>query len=151
MALEEQLEIVQEARLENLANLMTFIEDAGRQSCTDPSIRFDLKLAVEEACVNIIQYGYRDMEPGVIRLTFQADKTQVVITVRDHAPPFPPELAPKPNLDADWQERQIGGLGWHFIRQVMDEISYRPDPENGNLLTLVKHLTFREDISGKEQ
>jgi len=149
--LEEKLEIVQEARLANLANLLKFIEDACRQACTDPSIRFDLKLAVEEACINLIQHGYRDMEPGPIRVTFQADKKQVVINISDHAPPFPPEQVPQPNLDVEWHERRIGGLGWHLIRQVMDEISYRSGPENGNLLTLVKRLTPQKDISRKEE
>ncbi len=140
MHLGKKLEILQEARLENLTSLLDFIEDACRQSGIDSAISFDIKLAVEEACVNLIDHGYAQSKPGSIRLSFQADALQVVINIGDHAPPFPPELAPPPDLRPEWRKRRIGGLGWHLIRQMMDEISYRSDPAKGNVLTLIKRL-----------
>lgn len=146
----KKLEINQEARLENLANLLNFVEDACRQFGIDRAICIDIKLAVEEACVNLINHGYAQGEPGPIRLTFQSDAHQVVINIGDHAPPFPPEQAPPPDLHSEWWERQMGGLGWHLIRQMVDEISYRSDPENGNLLTLIKRLPPKKDNSRKE-
>lgn len=31
----------------------------------------------------------------------------------------------EPDIEADLESRQIGGLGIHFVRQTMDEVDYR--------------------------
>ena len=43
-------------------------------------------------------------------------------------------------LDDDWQEREIGGLGWHLIKELTDEVTYHSDPQKGNRLMLVKKI-----------
>ncbi len=149
--MKEKFEIIQEARLENLAKLLKFIEDACRQVDADQSISFDVKLAVEEACVNLIRHGYANMQPGPIRLTFQVEGQRIVINIGDDAPPFDPEQAPPPDLDPDWQKPKTAGLGWHLIRQVMDEIIYKSDPEKGNVLTLIKWLRPEKNALGEEE
>ena len=50
-----------------------------------------------------------------------------------------PEEAPVPDVEAPWQDRPIGGLGWHLIRNLVDEIRYQTDGAE-NRLTLVKRL-----------
>ena len=96
----------------------------------------DTQLAVEEAITNVIVHGYR--RPGcaitvICRVTLHRAEIQLV----DSAPPFNPLSLPEPDIEADVEERQIGGLGIYLLRQVMDEISYRY--ENGkNILVLVK-------------
>jgi len=127
------------ARLEDLSRLHQFIDDFVEQARLDDTIVFALRLAIEEVCVNLIQHGYKG-KPGLIRLTLDANAFQVTALIGDHAPPFPPEKAPRPVLDQNWVSRPIGGLGWHFIREMMDEIKYRSDPKQGNVLTLVKRL-----------
>jgi CheY-like chemotaxis protein/anti-sigma regulatory factor (Ser/Thr protein kinase) len=97
-----------------------------------------VRLAVEEACTNIIEHGYPNDAPGPIRLSVEADAGQITITISDDAPVFDPAGAPPPDLSSDWQERPIGGLGWHFIRSMMDEVRYVPGPRGGNILTLIK-------------
>ena len=60
-------EIVREARLENLASLIEFVEKACRQTNAEQQICLDIRLAVEEVCTNLIRHGYAGMEPGPIR------------------------------------------------------------------------------------
>ena len=138
--MDEKRQIVQEARIENLPSLLDFVEEACHQVEADQGIRFDLRLAVEEACVNLIRHGYAGMPPGPIRLSFHYDARKIIIHIGDHAPPFVPERVSLPNLDLFLKEEEFGGFGLYLIHQVIDEVSYLSDPEEGNLLTFIKWL-----------
>jgi serine/threonine-protein kinase RsbW len=96
----------------------------------------DTQLAVEEAITNVIVHGYAK-GPGTIVISCHTTRGIAEIQIEDSAPPFNPLSIPEPDISAEIEERQIGGLGVFLIRQVMDEISYRY--ENGkNILVLVK-------------
>jgi serine/threonine-protein kinase RsbW len=136
-------EIEQEARLENLASLRGFVEEACRRAGGDPTACFDLKLAVDEACTNIIVHGYAGREPGSIGLAFEGNAERLMVTITDRGRPFSPAQAPSPDLEADWQSRAQGGLGWHLIRRVVDEIDYASGAGGENRLTLVKRRGSR--------
>jgi anti-sigma regulatory factor (Ser/Thr protein kinase) len=99
----------------------------------------DLELAVDEVCTNIIQHGYAPDREGEISLTIEVVADQARITVVDGGRPFSPDEAAEPDLEAPWDERPVGGLGWHLVRSVVDEVHYRRDGSQ-NLLTLVKRL-----------
>jgi serine/threonine-protein kinase RsbW len=98
---------------------------------------FDVKLAVEEVCMNLVDHGYGPAG-GPIDVRLLAGEEAIVVTIRDQATPFPPENAPTPDLTSGWEERPVGGLGWHLIRKLMDSIEYESSPADGNRLTLVK-------------
>lgn len=131
--------------MENVAVFRSFVEDACREAGADESVCFDLKLAVDEACSNLVVHGYRGREPGPIGVSFDRNAEEIVITITDRAPPFDPKDAPLPKLDVPAFERRPGGLGWHLIRQVVDRIVYEADAEKGNRLTLVKRFVPRQN------
>ncbi len=124
--------------MENLPSLLEFIEAACRQAQLEEEIAFSVKLAVEEACTNVIRHAYPDGNAGPLHLGFRSDAAEVVVTLADEGIPFHPEQAPAPDLDSGWEERLIGGLGWHLIRQMMDEVHHEQGTPRGNRLTLVK-------------
>jgi anti-sigma regulatory factor (Ser/Thr protein kinase) len=134
----EKCEITREARLENLPALLHFISGACESAGASAGDQFAVKLAVEEACVNVITHGYAGREPGPISLTFRSDSERFVVTVADAAAPFEPEALPEPDLTSGWKERKIGGLGWWLIRKMVDGVEYESSPGGGNRLTLVK-------------
>lgn len=126
-----------------MAAFRTFVEEACRRVGADDSTCFDLKLAVDEACSNLIVHGYEGHDPGPIAVAFALDDDEIVITITDRAPPFHPEEAPLPRLDVPADERRPGGLGWHLIKQIADRLEYESDAEKGNRLTIVKKLVRR--------
>jgi serine/threonine-protein kinase RsbW len=126
-----------------VAAFRNFVEQACRSAGVDELVCFDLKLAVDEACSNLIVHGYKGREPGPIAVAFALDGDEIVITITDHAPPFRPEDAPVPLLDVPAIERRPGGLGWHLIKQIADRLDYESDPETGNRLTMVKKFVRR--------
>lgn len=133
--------IERDAHLENLQAIRDFIEDACRRSGIERSTAFDLKLAVDEACTNIIEHGYAGREPGPIGISFDSGPEEVVVAITDRGRAFDPKSAPAPDLGSDWRTRPIGGLGWHLIRRFVDRIDYDSDARGGNRLTLVKKVS----------
>ncbi|MES2521979.1 MAG: ATP-binding protein [Gemmatimonadota bacterium] len=94
-------------------------------------------LALDEVCANLAMHGYAGRTPGGADIAIQSDHDAVRIVVEDAGVPFHPDSAPEPDLESDWQERRVGGLGWFFVRQIMDECTYETDAGT-NRLTLVK-------------
>ena len=127
-----------EARAENLGRIRDFLEEACRETGVGRSDTHGLKLAVDEACTNVVEHGYAGMPPGPLAVSFQEGDREIAVTIQDRGRPFDPARAPAADVVSDWDKRPIGGLGWHLIRQLVDEIRYDSNPETGNRLTLVK-------------
>ena len=128
---------IQDATVASVPRLHEFVEAACAAVNADEDLTFAFKLAVEEACANIVQHGYYE-QPGFIELDFDVDAERITVTIVDHAPAFDPTQIPRPNLQASWEARQIGGLGWHLIQELMDEVVYEPGTARGNVLTITK-------------
>jgi anti-anti-sigma factor len=136
----DTVELATVATRANLAALMARADRAAARAGLDADRAGELRLAVEEACRNVIEHGYPPGRPGPIRLSIAVHADRVVVTVVDAAPTFDPADAPEPDLTADWRQRRIGGLGWHLIRRVMDSVVHDVPPGGGNRLTLVKFV-----------
>ena len=137
----EMEEEVCEARRERLGDLLAFVERACALAALDADVAFDVRLATEEVVTNVIEHGYAGAEtPGPISLRFHRDPRQVVVTIDDLAPPFDPATVRPADPSAPLEQRRIGGLGWHFVTRVMDEVRHEHRHPRGNRLTLVKRL-----------
>jgi anti-sigma regulatory factor (Ser/Thr protein kinase) len=134
-------ELVCEARRERLGDLLAFVERACARAALDPGVAFDVRLATEEAVTNVIEHGYAGAEaPGPITVRFHRDARRVVVTIEDLARPFDPATIRPADPSAPLEQRGIGGLGWHFVNHVMDEVRHEHRHPHGNRLTLVKRL-----------
>ena len=136
-----------EARRENLRQILTFVDDACARFGVTGSDAFDVKLAVEEVCTNIIEYGYEPGATGPIGISMDSDADRLVITVADRATPFDPDSAPKPDVEALLEDRPLGGLGLHLVRKIMDDLRYESAPDGTNSLTLVKKRNRPQEAS----
>jgi serine/threonine-protein kinase RsbW len=79
---------------------------------------------VDELCANIIQYGFEGREPGLLSLAFDVEGDDARLIIRDDGIHFSPDQAQSPDIEAVWDERQIGGLGIYFVKELMDNVSY---------------------------
>jgi sigma-B regulation protein RsbU (phosphoserine phosphatase) len=136
------------AQLDNLGELRGFAEQAAQHSGLNHEDAFAFKLATEEICANIIQYGYEDSKPGFISLAFEVEGDKARLLIRDDGKYFSPDQAAIPDIEADWDERDIGGLGMFFVKELMDRVTYQKIEQNVNLLVLEKDLG--SSISQKE-
>jgi serine/threonine-protein kinase RsbW len=62
------------------------------------------------------------------------------LTIRDDGIYFSPEQAKIPDIEADWNEREVGGLGMYFVKELMDHVTYDRTDRNVNQLVLEKEL-----------
>ena len=67
------------------------------------------------------------------------DEERLKIMIVDDGVPFNPFQREMPNLGGTLSDRQIGGLGIHIVRQLMDEVFYKRGVDR-NTVTLIKHL-----------
>jgi serine/threonine-protein kinase RsbW len=134
-----KFKIARAAELELLPVFRKFIQTAGAQTGLDNETCFNLQLAMDEACTNIIMHGYAGLDPGSIILELSIEPEQAAMTITDFGRAFEPREMPRPDLEAPLEERMAGGLGLHFIYSVMDQVDYQSDAE-GNRLYLTKKL-----------
>lgn len=133
--------IVCDARREHLPELLAFVERACSRASLREPVAFDVRLATEEAVINVIDHGYAGMPVGSVTIRLQVDPQQVVVTIEDHGRRFDPARVPAPDLHKPLEQRPIGGLGWHLVNRVMDEVRHEYGTTTGNRLTLVKRLS----------
>lgn len=140
--------ITRAAYLESLHDFRGFIKGhcSGIPGVTHESL-YDIQLAVDEACTNIISHGYAGMDPGSIILDLAIDPNRIVVTLTDFGHSFEPSSAPVPDVNAPIEERELGGFGLFFIQQSVDEMHYQVT-EDGNKMILTKYL--RKPDGGSE-
>jgi sigma-B regulation protein RsbU (phosphoserine phosphatase) len=99
-----------------------------------------LRLAVEEAVVNVMNYAYPLDIEGEIRVKATSDGHTIKFFIIDSGVAFDPTEAEKADTTLSAEDRPIGGLGILLVRQLMDSINYeRVDGQN--ILTLIKNYT----------
>lgn len=96
-----------------------------------------INIAIEEAVTNVMLYAYPGQSGQV--LVEVAKGEQLVFTITDSGVPFDPTQKEEVDITLSAEERPIGGLGIHLVRQIMDEVKYERI-NNQNILTLVKKL-----------
>lgn len=114
--------------------------------CVVRGVRDDVRLIVEELASNVIEHGGTDVAAGERELSVDIgiDGDRLTLQFSDDGAPFDPTAAAAPDLDADIDDRPIGGLGLHLIRQLAEEISYRRDG-GFNLLKVILRIPTQEE------
>lgn len=104
-----------------------------------PGVAMQVQLILEEVLLNSMTHGLGGRADGKVRLTLEQKGDQVDIEIVDNGIAFDPLDHPEPDLDASIEEREIGGLGIHFMRTIMDSVSYERDGDL-NRLRMSKRL-----------
>ena len=125
--------------LKRIPRLNTFVEEACEANGFDMAVTTQINLAMEEAVVNVMNYAYPKDTTGNITIEAKADKSTLSFVISDTGTPFDPTAKPEVDITLSAEDRSIGGLGIHLIRQIMDHINYER-VDGHNVLTLIKKL-----------
>ena len=132
------------ADLDRLPQIMQTVADAMNASGFGPQEVFEVQLAVEEACTNIIRHAYEG-RTGSIYITILTENDKLKILIEDNGPPFDPtEHTNMHRRGQDDIEGPVGGWGIGLIKAVMDEMTYRRSLDR-NILCLVKMRSEPQD------
>ncbi len=95
-----------------------------------------LILCVDEACANVIKHSYEGPCEEPIEATFTIEGNDFKVQIRDYGKQCDiGQIKPR-----DLKDIKPGGLGTHFMNEIMDEVSYCTNRANGTLLTMIKKL-----------
>jgi len=136
-------------RYSEIRRICEFIAAGAEHAGFDSDAIFRLELCCDEAVTNIIEHAYEGEDGGDIVVSYDEDNENFTITLRDRGRPFDPNLVPPPPAiaidetaaDGISGQLRIGGLGLHLIRNLMDEVHFSSDPQEGNKLVMVKKIT----------
>lgn len=136
-------EIIFASDLANLSAALDFVRAQCLAAGASDDETFACELATDEACTNIIEHAYQGRKDGEICLTCLWTDELFIVRLHDHGQPFDPTAVAVSPRVARLEDAEIGGLGLHFMRSLMDEIRFEFDPIGGNTLTMVKRLSRR--------
>ena len=126
-----------EASPDALDRINDEIESLSRQEEWPSDLFFTTNLVVEELGLNVINHAYRG-QSGEFEIIITSKEQAITVEIIDNGPPFNMlQDAPLPDVEAEIEERPVGGLGIHLVKTMMDELHYKRDQEK-NHLTLVK-------------
>ena len=134
------------ARFDRLDDIRDFVGQAAEASGLNPEDIYQVQLAVDEGFTNIVEHAYGGECDKEILCTCQILADGLRITLRDCGQSFDPTSVPDPDLEADLEERQIGGLGLFFIRQMMDEVEFAfiSETETGQKCNILKMTKYKQ-------
>ena len=96
-----------------------------------------LVIAVNEACMNVIQHAYKGDDSGEIVLEILNNNNRLLFSLQDYAEPIDLDSV-KPRALEDIRP---GGLGVHFIQEIMDEYEMgHLEGGVGNYLKMIKKI-----------
>ena len=130
ITIENDIEQIQEV----VESLTTF----GNTHKISPKILYQLSLSIDEILTNIISYGYEHEDHEIdIHIDFK-DKT-ILVKFSDSGEPFNPVEFTPPDMSTDLEERELGGLGIHLVKSMMDGVDYKREKDK-NILILTKKV-----------
>ncbi len=140
-----QLRVPAEDR--HLAEIRDFVQEVGEKIQIPGKVLANTKLAVDEACTNVVKHGYKGRS-GFIEIIVTGNLREFSIEIQDQGDQFDLRNVKSPDLKEYVETRKRGGLGVFLMNQLMDEVRYRGSAD-GNVLTMSKRLGRSRRRPGK--
>lgn len=125
--------------IRQVSRIQDWLEAISPELGIDEMLIPGINLALEEAVTNVINYAYPKGTYGSIELDASLEGNELKFILSDSGKEFDPTLRPEADINAGVEDRPIGGLGIHLVRQIMDSVSYERK-EGMNILTMTKNI-----------
>lgn len=126
----------------DLAKMAQYAETVGEfleKKGVPPKTGYAVQLILEELTTNIINHAHSDCEVHDIDLRIALETRQVVIEIEDDGRPFDPLVAPEADIHAPIEDRPIGRLGLHLVREMSDHMEYSRKEDKNCVRVLVRY------------
>ncbi|MCC6197028.1 MAG: ATP-binding protein [Burkholderiales bacterium] len=129
---------------EEVARVPGLLDALVREHNVDANAVADMQVALDEVLSNILGNGFADGIAHRVDITLAVDSDRLTAEVLDDCGPFDPLAVPPPELGAPLLDRRVGGLGVHFVRNLMSDVRYTRVGAR-NRLVLTKKLAREDD------
>lgn len=129
-----------------LARFSEAVDDFAERNDFSEKDRYEIQLCLEEVFMNVVNYGFDDLDEHDIQVDLQLrdDNRTLVARVIDDGRPFDPLAeAQGSDLDTLLEDHAMGGIGYRLVHKYVDDISYRHQ-DGRNHLTLTKRVAPQE-------
>ena len=123
---------------ENLPKMIALISEFAQEMKIEEGFTNNLCVVADEMLSNIIKYGYAEFTDDIfIRLLYNVDQNEFVMTIIDRAEKFDPFSVDNKPLEGNISKRKEGGLGILIVKKLMSEYAY-DYINHKNIVTLKK-------------
>ena len=133
----KEVRVTVKNRIEDLLRVNSVFESFATQHEIGGRLRYHLLVSIEEILTNIIKYGFDEEGIHPIHVTFRKVAEQIEMEFEDRGREFNPLEVAEPDLETPIENRQLGGLGIHLVKKMVDEATYRREGDK-NILILRK-------------
>lgn len=130
--------------MELLPAVLAFAEKVSAIAGFSSQDQQKIMLALEEACLQVLHHSFGKGEEAEFDIRFVGTTNKLEIHLHDMGLPYNPAEIPVFDPEADPDQQDLGGLGTHLIRSVMDEYQYNNLGIKGKELVLIKYSDARE-------
>lgn len=130
-----------------LEEVRRFVEKYARQAEFGDRTIEDFKIAVDEACTNIIKHAYDGDATQKIDLAVIVDDKRFTVRIRDEGRAFKAQSYTEPDIFHLAKRRRAGGFGVHIMRRLMDHVEYETRGKV-NEVKLTKYRNGRDGAVG---
>ena len=138
-------------KIRDLSRMPEVVAQLAQEQGLSDDVVFGINVALDEMLSNIIKYGYTDDAIHEIRIRLSVADAMLIAEIEDDGQPFDPCAAGPVDVDAPMEERKVGGLGIHIVRQLMAEVGYaRVDGRNRLVMKMLLEPKTKKDSHGTE-
>ena len=134
----DSISIVIKNNLKEITTVIDHFESFGEKNNLPVPVILKVNIVFDEILNNNISYGFQDDSEHLINVEIELKGERLIITITDDGVPFNPFVKDPPDTKLSVNERDIGGLGIHIVKNLMDEYDYKRNADK-NVITLVKH------------
>ena len=135
----ERLELVMVNELAEIGRVLESLDEFAKSNGLDDAIRRPVLLAVDDLLNNVLSYAFEDAATHEISLAVELSGHRLSVTMSDDGTPFNPFGAEVPEISTGLTDPDVGGLGLHLVRTLMDD--YRYERRAGrNIVTIARNL-----------
>jgi len=118
-------------KIESIYEMQEFVKRCIPENNDDPQKLLNIELIIEEIVMNIINYGLKDHPKGIIVIGVDILNQDMIIEISDNGIEFNPFEIEDPDVNASLDDREPGGLGFFFVKELTRNVSYsRKDGKN---------------------